>query len=180
MWFQWRALRHARRSEELFSFLSATRPPDLKLLLELADGCHRVVELGTGTGWTAISLVLADPARRVVTYDAVDRDAASYLQLVAPDVRQRVQIVLAPGVSGPVDDEPIDLLYIDSSHERQPTLDEWRVWAPHLRPGAPVLFDDYNHPDFPGVREAVEELGLEGESRGKVFLHRRAAGRSRP
>jgi cephalosporin hydroxylase len=63
-------------------------------------------------------------------------------------------------------------LYIDSSHEREQTMAEVRAWQPHLRVGALVLFDDYTHPDYPGVREAIEELGLEGERRGTLFVHR--------
>jgi cephalosporin hydroxylase len=81
-------------------------------------------------------------------------------------------MVIAPGSTGPRDSEPVDLLYIDSSHEREQTIAEVRAWQPHLRPGAPILFDDYVHPDFAGVREAVEELGLEGDQRGKLFIHR--------
>jgi hypothetical protein len=41
-----------------------------------------------------------------------------------------------------------------------------------LAPGAPIVFDDYGHPDYPGVAEAVAELGLTGELRGTLFVHR--------
>ncbi len=46
---------------------------------------------------------------------------------------------------------------------------------PYLSLGALVLFDDYTHPDYPGVREAIEELGLKGELRGTLFVHRHAS-----
>jgi hypothetical protein len=32
-----------------------------------------------------------------------------------------------------------------------------------------VVLHDYGHPDFPGVAEAVDELGLEGEATGGIF-----------
>lgn len=35
-----------------------------------------------------------------------------------------------------------------------------------------MLFDDYTHPDHPGVGEAIDELGLRGERRGTLFVHR--------
>lgn len=79
--------------------------------------------------------------------------------------------MIAPGSTGPGHQEPVDLLYIDSSHDRGQTIEEVRAWQPHLCPGAPVLFDDYTHPDYPGVREAIEDLGLEGEQRGTLFVH---------
>jgi hypothetical protein len=40
-----------------------------------------------------------------------------------------------------------------------------------LAPGAVVVFDDYLHPGYPGVREAVAELELAGEPRGTLFVH---------
>jgi predicted O-methyltransferase YrrM len=142
-------------------------------LLELARGRSRIVELGTATGWTAITLALGDPDCRVETYDVFERtEPHRYLVLVGPDVKKRIEFVLAPGSTGPRDRGPVDLLYIDSSHAREQTIAEVRAWQPHLRLGAPVLFDDYSHTDYPGVREAIEELGLEGEQRGNLFVHR--------
>ncbi len=178
MWFQWRARQLAYRTDEMFSFMSATRPSDLRTLLECARGAKRIVELGTGTGWAAISLALDDRRRRILTYDTFDREPQRYLQLVGPDVRARIEFVVGPGSTVPDRPGTVDLLYIDSSHEREQTIAEVRAWAPHLRPGAPVLLDDYVHSEFQGVREAVAELGLDGQLRGKVFVHRHRGGAS--
>ncbi len=176
LWFQWRARQFAWRNGDLFSIHSVTRPGDMRALLELATGSRRVVELGTGTAWTAITLALDDPNRRVVTYDIPDlsRDVGPrhYLQLVGSDVRDRIELIVAPGSTGPRDEEPVDFLYIDSSHEREQTIEEVLVWRAQLRPGALVIFDDYTNPAFPGVREATEQLGLGGEQRGELFIHR--------
>ncbi len=145
----------------------------MRELLRLTRGRSRVVELGTATAWTTITLALDDRRRQVVTYDVIEREEAKhYLGLVEPDVRERIELVVAPGSTGPRDQQPVDLLYIDSSHAREDTIAEVRAWQPYLRSGAPVLFDDYTHPDYPGVREAVEELGLKGELRGTLFIHR--------
>ncbi len=173
LWFHWRARRLAWRTNDLFSLTSVTRPADIRVLLDLTRGCSRVVELGTATAWTAITLALDDRRRRVVTYDVLEREEAKrYLELVGPDVKEQIELVVAPGSTGPRDQQPVDLLYIDSSHMREQTIAEVRAWQPHLRLRAPVLFDDYAHPDYPGVREAIEELRLEGEQRGEFFIHR--------
>jgi hypothetical protein len=173
LWFQWRARQVAWGTDDLFSLASATRPQKMRVLLESARGCRRVVELGTATAWTAITLALEEPQRYVVTYDPFERpEPQRYLALVGADVRSRVELVIAAGSSGPRDHIPVDLLYIDSSHERDQTVAEVRAWQPHLRPGALVVFDDYANSDFPGVRDAVEQLGLEGERRGALFVHR--------
>jgi predicted O-methyltransferase YrrM len=171
--FQLRARRLAWRHQDYLSLMSATRAPDLRTLLGLARGCRHVVELGTATGWTAISLALDARDRRVTSFDIASRpEPHRYLSLVEQSVRSRIEFITAPGSDGPRDDTPVDMLYIDSSHERVQTIAEVQAWRPVLRSGAPIVFDDYGHPDYPGVAEAVAELGLKGEQRGTLFVHR--------
>lgn len=171
-WFLWRARLLARRSADPFSLVSATRPADLALLLRLARDRRRVVELGTGTAWTALAFALADSRREVISYDPIARpERDRYLELVSAGVQARVQLVAEPGSTGPASDEAIDLLYVDSSHSRQGTIEEMQAWRVVLRSGALVVFDDYTHSDYPGVSEAVAELGLRGDQRGTLFIH---------
>jgi hypothetical protein len=35
-----------------------------------------------------------------------------------------------------------------------------------------VVFDDFDHPDYPGVTEAIADLGLAGEPAGTLFVAR--------
>jgi predicted O-methyltransferase YrrM len=168
--FMARARLRAHRTGDGFSLLSATRPANLTLLLELARGRRRVVELGTGTGWSALALALEDRRREVVSYDSYARPERSRYAALIGAAADRVSFLDAPGVSGPRGSGPVELLYIDSSHEREPTVEEFHVWRRALAPGAAVIFDDYDHPLYPGVREAVAELGLTGEQRGTLFV----------
>jgi hypothetical protein len=39
-------------------------------------------------------------------------------------------------------------------------------------PGAVVVFHDYHHPDYPGVRQAVADLGLDGEQQAGLYVWR--------
>jgi predicted O-methyltransferase YrrM len=173
--FQWRARRRARRSHDGFSLASATRPHDLAILLRLAGGRSSLAELGTATGWTAISLALAHPHRRVISLDPFQREERGrYLELVAPAVRQRVEFITAPGSASPPAGLEVELLYVDSSHERAETVAEVKAWLPALTPGALIVFDDYGHPAYPGVQGAVDELGLAGRRLGTLFVHTRA------
>jgi predicted O-methyltransferase YrrM len=171
--FHWRARKLAWRIHDGFTLTSATRPRDLKLLLSLARGRRLVVELGTATAWTAIALALADSHREVISYDPVERaERARYLELVTPETRSRITFVSAPGSSGPRDLRPVDLLYVDSLHEYEGTIAELQAWTPVLHPGALIVLDDYTHPAYPGVRQAIQELALAGEQRGTLFVHR--------
>ena len=58
--FRARARRAARIARHEFALAAATSAADTAVLLELARGRQRAVELGTAAGWTAISLALAD------------------------------------------------------------------------------------------------------------------------
>ncbi len=174
--FWWRARRHARRSGDEFSLASAARPSELAQLLRLARGRTAVVELGTGTAWTAVALALDDRARQVVTYDpCARRERDAYLDLAGADVRERIVLREDPDSAGPrPDDPPAQLLFIDSLHERESVLTAFRTWQSALTPDAVVVFHDYGHPDYPGVRDAITELGLApgGQERGGLFVWR--------
>jgi predicted O-methyltransferase YrrM len=166
--------RHARREASAlgheWGLRSATGRRDLAELLRLARGRRRVVELGTGPAWTAIALALADPRRRVVTYDPVEHEHRAHYLALAPEAAGRIEFVAAAGAEARDPGGPVELLFVDSTHEREPTLAEFRAWRPRLAPGAVVAFHDYGHPEFPGVAEAVEELGLQGERRGGMLV----------
>jgi predicted O-methyltransferase YrrM len=168
--FNLRARRVARRTGDAFSLQSALRPAKLAALLDAAAGRRVLVELGTGTAWTTIALALADPARTIVSYDIVERERAAYLALVPDSVRTRIKFVTAPAEDGPEGLRGVDLLFVDSSHERDPTLAQIAVWRSALAPGALVVFDDYGHPDYPGVAQAVAALGATGTVRASMFL----------
>jgi len=47
---------------------------------------------------------------------------------------------------------------------------EFRAWEPRLAPGALVALHDYGNPAYPGVAEAVDELGLSGREHAGLWL----------
>lgn len=178
-WFQWRALRLARGLGDEFAWHSATRPADVAEILRLAAGRRRVVELGTATGWTAAGLALADDERHVISFDpVVQKHRDAYLALLPREVRARIELHALAGDAG-VDavDEPVDFLFVDSTHERSGTVAEVRAWQPKLAHDALIVLHDFDNPAFPGVAEAVAELGLTGDVRGGSFVARHGVAR---
>lgn len=170
--FQWRAWRLAWREGDVFSQVSSTRPRKLAALLDVARGHRRVVELGTGTAWTSISLALADKQRVVLTCDPIERpERERYLQLVSTEAQLRLTFASTAGDRGSQDKKVVDLLYIDSAHDRESTIREVRAWWPVLKKGSVIVFDDFAHPEYPGVKEAVTHLGLEGEQHMGLFVY---------
>ena len=93
------------------------------------------------------------------------------MALVGAGVRARITFVNDAGSAGPKGNQSIDMLYVDSSHERQATIDELAAWRPVLGSDALVVLDDFTHPEYPGVAEAVRELGLTGQERGTLYVH---------
>ena len=169
------ALRHGRRSGDTVSLAIAARPRELAELVRAARGARTVGEVGTGTGWAAIVLALADPSRRVHTFDVAEHPQRErYLALVAPHVRARIDLATRDGREGPPPELPVlDFLFIDSSHELEETVATFRLWSERLRPGGTAAFHDYDNEHFPGVAEAVARLGLAGEERAGMYLWRK-------
>jgi predicted O-methyltransferase YrrM len=167
------ALALAVMRRDRFTLASATRPDDLETLLRLADGSRSAVEVGTGPGWSALALALANPQRRIVSFDVEQRPAELYARILPRRVRDRVKFVLASGADGAAQDGAFtDFLFIDSSHELEETVATFEAWRPKLLPGAVVVFHDYGNPQYPGVQQAVAQLGLEGDVTGGVFVWR--------
>jgi predicted O-methyltransferase YrrM len=167
--FQARAMLRAQRLGDDWALRSSTRPADVAELLRLARGRRRAVELGTATGWTSGALLLAEPERRLMSFDPVVREhREDYLALLPRAARERLELVAAPGHEAR--GEGIDLLFVDSSHDRHATVAEVEAWRPRLAPGALVVLHDHGNPAYPGVAEAVADLGLSGREHAGLWL----------
>ena len=169
--FYARASLRALRLDDRWSFWASLPPKELSVLVELARGRKTVVELGTGPGWTTLVLALAEPDRIVRTYDVQAKPhRAAYLALADPESRARVVVVEGRGEEADPPPEPVDLLYVDSNHDREIVRRSFERWRDSIACGGFAAFDDYVNHNFPGVREAVEELGLQGRTAGRLFI----------
>lgn len=54
--------------------------------------------------------------------------------------------------------EKVGLLFVDDDHSAEGVHAVFEAWWKHLADGAVIAFDDYGHPDWPGVKQAVDEL----------------------
>ena len=169
-----RATRLARSLNDEFALTMRTPLDHVLLLMRLADGKKRVVEVGTASGWTSCAFVLADGERTVRSFDPFDfGNRESYMRLAGRS-RNRITVNQRPGSEN--DGMPVDFLFIDASHEREPTIAEFQAWQPLLTPNAVVAFHDYTWGGGPaehrGVAEAIAQLNLSGEVIEGIFVHR--------
>jgi methyltransferase family protein len=169
--FYVRASFRALRLDDRWSFWSTLPPRELSVLVDLTRGRKAVVELGTGTGWTALVLALAEPQCVVRTYDTLEKPhRAAYLALADPEARGRIVLVNGRGEEAAPPPDPIDLLYVDSNHDRAVVRRSFERWRDSIACGGFAAFDDYANDNYPGVREAVSELGLQGRTVGRLFI----------
>lgn len=170
-----RANLRALRLDDRWSYWSTLPPRELSILVDLARGRKSVVELGTGTGWTTLVLALSEPERIVRTYDTqVKPHRAAYLALAGDNCRERILTIAGAGEEAEPPSEPVDLLYVDSNHDREVVRRSFEHWRERIACGGFAAFDDYTNDNYPGVREAVADLGLQGRTAGRLFIWERA------
>jgi len=55
------------------------------------------------------------------------------------------------------EDGSLDMVFIDANHSYESVQADVAVWTLKVKPGGIIGGHDYNHPRFPGVRQAVVE-----------------------
>ena len=55
-----------------------------------------------------------------------------------------------------------DIAFIDGAHEYEPVKRDIERCLDVLKPGGVLAFHDYNHPSHPGVKQAIDELLIDG------------------
>jgi cephalosporin hydroxylase len=175
-----------------FKRVRAATPEDVMMALaDLAaqvPAGQEIVELGVFHGRTALQLAWGarqGNGAHVTAIDLWDMDGNTYGPPFTDASARRwahhhvislgysQDITLVQGFSADVaarwvaeqggrDGRKVGLLFVDADHSREGARLDIESWAPHLAEGARIAVDDYGHPDWPGVKEAVDELVAEG------------------
>jgi predicted O-methyltransferase YrrM len=139
-----------RKCELLFFLASTMQTP--AVILEI--GSYK----GKSTAWLAEAA--RRNSRRMVTIDPHMADSLQTFLGVVKEFEIEEVATIHRTLSHEIGEkwtDPIGFLWVDGSHEyagvRQDVID----FAPHVVPGAYVVFDDANNPKLPGVRQAIQE-----------------------
>lgn len=133
-----------------------------KLLFRLVDKYrfNRIIELGTSLGIGTAYLAKANAEAQLVTLEGsveIAQAAAENFSLLG--LQQVRQVV------GNFDDtlptvlqelHPVDLLFVDGNHRKEPTLAYFRQALPFVHDDSLIIFDDIHW--SPGMREAWDEI----------------------
>ncbi len=147
-------------------------------LRQLAEevGAQHLAEVGTARGfqaamWAQYLEDVQSPAGCVYTCDVDGMDARIYKTPLSGDVcltrqelwaddprRGRVRFVHGPSrLLAQQIAEPLDVLFIDGSHDESAVLQDWEALQGRLHAGSVVVFDDCDD-RFPGVQRAVATI----------------------
>lgn len=139
---------------------------ELEKLVELATG-RDVLEVGAYKGLSAWGM--AHTAKHVVSVDTFqacdngqdqmgrfttlaeyDRVTAGFTNVARVPVSSEKAIELIPG--------DFDMIFIDAMHRYEDVKADILRWWPRVRPGGILCGHDYGHGDFPGVKQALDEI----------------------
>ncbi|WP_165975377.1 methyltransferase domain-containing protein [Actinomadura rubrisoli] len=103
--------------------------------LDLLDVCdhHRVLEIGTGTGWTAAMLAWRLGARNVVTVE-VDKALAETARANLANVVEQPEVITGDGVDGFPSHAPYDRVHVTCGVRDIP-----HAWIEQTRPGGQIV-----------------------------------------
>ena len=156
---------------------------------ELAND-STLVELGSfqGRSSVAIGAVLPDGAR-LHCVDHFQGSSEHYqMNIDVSDLKQGfMKNIEAFGVSDRIEtvdmttleaathfeDESVDFILLDASHDYDSVSADLNAWYPKLRSGGMLFCDDYD-PRWPGVMKAVAEFGIDGDlAAPALWFHRK-------
>lgn len=144
---------------------------ELMTLAALSQSCNVIVEVGSWEGRSACAMAANSPAfifcvdawqghlqgGHEATWETLARfkeNTARYSGRVIPVLAESHQAVYALSVAGIVP----DMVFIDASHDYQSVTLDIIEWTALLRPGAIAAGHDYGDLNWPGVKQAVDEL----------------------
>lgn len=142
---------------------------ELERLVELATD-RDVLEIGSFKGLSAWGMV--HTAKHLVACDTFCADTNGQTQLPGQTTYHTFCKNLAPFWDKvtclPFDSEhaefhmgkdaSFDMIFVDAMHTYEDCLADLKRWWPRLRDKGVMLIHDYGHHDFPGVKQAADEM----------------------
>lgn len=129
------------------------------LVSMIPEPAARVVDLGAGSGTTALSVFAERPTGVHVWTVDHHEEALMWSGKAVANIGRSADWTPILGKSvniPPLEDGGFDLLLLDTSHEYEDTIQELEIWLPRLRGEKLVWCHDYR--GYPGVTQAVDEL----------------------
>jgi precorrin-6B methylase 2 len=130
---------------------------ELSWLIEKARTMDSVVEIGAWRGDTTVSFCRAcpgmvwaiDPWRsNMDAYEKFIENTKKTIDLIIMRMPSLRAVQLFP-------DKSVDMVFIDGNHDYKFVKEDILQWTPKAK--KLICGHDYNHPDYPGVKHAVDK-----------------------
>ena len=151
-----------------WGFLREFEVSALKELVRLAiDGKSRptlFVNVGAGHGTSSLAMAEACPQAEIYTIDSdtwflkCERDTFMMSGIIHPH-----QIHANSHDPDLEFEHKADLIFIDADHREEEVRADILKWLQFVRKDGIMAFHDYDHPNYPGVKIAVDELMTDQE-----------------
>lgn len=142
------------------------------------------VEVGTAAGASAAAMIHAHRLTCVDPWpepgDGAHPDWPSRFDEFTQNLarmphRARIDVLRAPSLAAAnaFESESLDSVFLDGDHSDAAVAADIAAWLPKLKPGGLLCGHDYGHPDFPGVRAAVDARFVDAvRTHGTIWYYR--------
>lgn len=140
----------------------------MRVAQNLPHNC-KVVEIGVADGESALFLAKClDGLEKKYTlymvdsldYGGVNQLCKIYENIIASGLGKNIKVIPKDSIEASKDfnDNSLDFVFLDSSHQYEPTKFEIKNWYNKLKDGCYLSGHDYTSVENPGVRKAVDEM----------------------
>jgi predicted O-methyltransferase YrrM len=154
---------HAKELSEAFGYLRIDEVEALQTLAAMLPPNPKVINVGAGTGTSALSIREARPDAEITTVDISEggplgglqneRNAFDKAKLPYP-----IQILgKSHEVAKEWDGGEVDMIFIDDGHSRSEIEGDILGWIKHLGQGGIMVFHDYDSVHWPDVKNVIDE-----------------------
>lgn len=130
-----------------------------------------VINIGAGAGTSGLAMAEArlDLIKNIYTIDVAEdnrilglvAERNSFSKYHVPLVNQIHDDSYNVGMCW--DKGPVDMVFVDGDHSVYAVERDIQAWLPHIKDGGFMLFHDYNHAMYSGLKPAVDRLMVDHE-----------------
>ena len=91
-----------------------------------------------------------------------DRDHLTASRVVEPYGKRAIIQWTTSKIATLTTNDQLDFVFIDGDHSREGVAEDIELWTPKIKKGGWIGGHDYDHPNFPGVKAAVDATFPEG------------------
>lgn len=132
---------------------------DILINLINENGYRNIAEIGIYRGKTVRKILAACELDVYFLVDPIWQQSLSHYLSISGNAHIACYLIrTSEKASSYMNDQSLDLVFLDALHTKQDVLDDISHWQPKIRSGGVLCGDDYDNIKCPGVKQAVDEV----------------------